>query len=390
MTQKIDSSSSFADFYLNENLSGHLFLRPSIWVAKSYKWIFSDIETQGCCAVIEVISRIALFIILPIIAIISAIFIPIGLVSKGIASLCSPPISSKKNAEESNFIPVLNKTVPDSDKEGIPVSLTIPTSQIPAAPPPIPSTQPPAKPPPPIPPRTTSDQFYLRVKNQITPMGEYPIAGDGNCLFACFAAHHGNLTPQQVRRTVLDWILENYGSDNHLQMHLIHALQETYIEQQKALLSEITSLVAFDVEGAVEDYAIQQQKNALSTAYYQLNIVEQMLSAIEKAFKDRTENKSGLEHLENVLIKGPEVEYRLNLITTYLETAARDDVFGGASELYALSKIYNVSVYIHRKTAAGISQDEPRKFNEGLPNILHLSFSGGNHYNCYFPQSIKT
>lgn len=89
-------SRTFTDFYLDESISGHIFLKPSIFVGKSYEWIFSDVLVHGCDAVIEVITRIVLFLILPVIALLSALFIPIGLLCKGISYLVCPPLPKQK------------------------------------------------------------------------------------------------------------------------------------------------------------------------------------------------------------------------------------------------------------------------------------------------------
>lgn len=89
-------SRSFTEFYLDESISGHIFLKPSIFVGKSYERIFSDVLVNGCDAVIEVITRIVLFFILPVIALLSALFIPIGLLCKGVSCLVCPPLPKQK------------------------------------------------------------------------------------------------------------------------------------------------------------------------------------------------------------------------------------------------------------------------------------------------------
>lgn len=100
------SSPSWKDLYLDDTMPGHLFLRPSIFVAKSYTWIFSDLKGSGSDALISVIGRIILFVTLPILAALSAVFIPIGLICKLIACECTPPLSKEKLP---NVIVVPNK-----------------------------------------------------------------------------------------------------------------------------------------------------------------------------------------------------------------------------------------------------------------------------------------
>src|ERR1700733_2600151 len=92
MANTIPPSRSFGDFYLDGTLTGHIFLKPSILVGDTCQWIFSELQGKGCDAVSEVISRIVLAIIITIIAPFAALAVPFGLVCKGFASLCSPPI----------------------------------------------------------------------------------------------------------------------------------------------------------------------------------------------------------------------------------------------------------------------------------------------------------
>jgi hypothetical protein len=64
-------------------------LEPSILVGEAYGRVFSPIEESGCGAFAEVITRIALFVILPIGALFSAFFIPFGLAIKGLSLCCA-------------------------------------------------------------------------------------------------------------------------------------------------------------------------------------------------------------------------------------------------------------------------------------------------------------
>lgn len=87
----MSSDVNFKSFYLDEALPGHFLLEPSILVAKGYRWIFSPLPEEECDATIETINRIALFIVLPIGALLSALLIPFGLLAIGIGSLCRAP-----------------------------------------------------------------------------------------------------------------------------------------------------------------------------------------------------------------------------------------------------------------------------------------------------------
>lgn len=99
MAESSDSISfrSFSDFYFDEDLPGHFLLAPSIFVGRAYTWIFySDLKENGWDPLISLIARIALFIILPILAILSALFIPLGLVWKLIANQCCTPLKHER------------------------------------------------------------------------------------------------------------------------------------------------------------------------------------------------------------------------------------------------------------------------------------------------------
>lgn len=72
------------ELYLNSELSGHSLLEPSIWVKNSYRRVFSPIAQSGYKALTEVITRIALFIILPLAAVVSTLGIPFGLLIKSL------------------------------------------------------------------------------------------------------------------------------------------------------------------------------------------------------------------------------------------------------------------------------------------------------------------
>lgn len=76
------NESSFKTFYMDDALAGHFLLKPSIKVGTTYGRIFSRLdESQGC---VEVIKRVALFIILMVIAPLSLLLVPFGLLVKRI------------------------------------------------------------------------------------------------------------------------------------------------------------------------------------------------------------------------------------------------------------------------------------------------------------------
>ena len=82
------ASRSFGDWYMDSSIPGHAPLIPSIFVGKVCQWIVSPLDENGCEAMIEVISRILAVIVLPLIALIALLLIPIGLITKSIGGCC--------------------------------------------------------------------------------------------------------------------------------------------------------------------------------------------------------------------------------------------------------------------------------------------------------------
>ena len=113
---------TFKSCYLDETLPGHSLLEPSILVAKGYQWIFSPLPEEGCDATIEVINRIALFIVLPIGAILSALLIPFGLLAVGIGSLCRAPQENETSSSSTIHAP------PATPPTVVPVTTTTTTT----------------------------------------------------------------------------------------------------------------------------------------------------------------------------------------------------------------------------------------------------------------------
>lgn len=91
MTQhEVSFSDTFREFYLDESLTGHLLLRPSLFVGRSYQRIISANSAHGVARVAEVFTRILLFVVLPLIAIVSLLLVPFGLAFKGISAQFRP------------------------------------------------------------------------------------------------------------------------------------------------------------------------------------------------------------------------------------------------------------------------------------------------------------
>lgn len=95
-------STSFETFYMDASLTGHLFLRPSIYVGRSYQRIFSSNPYQGLARIAEVFTRVLLFALLPLLALLSLPLIPLGMIFKGISVQFSAPsvFYSKEEAKD--------------------------------------------------------------------------------------------------------------------------------------------------------------------------------------------------------------------------------------------------------------------------------------------------
>ena len=91
MSIEVPASRSFGVWYMDSSIHGHAPLAPSIFVGKVCQWIVSPLDDNGCEATIEVISRILAVIVLPVIAAIALLLIPVGLITKSIGGCCTFP-----------------------------------------------------------------------------------------------------------------------------------------------------------------------------------------------------------------------------------------------------------------------------------------------------------
>lgn len=89
MSAEIVASRSFVDWYMDPSIAGHAPLVPSIFVGKVCQWIASPLEDYGCEAMIEIVSRALAVIVLPLIALIALLLIPVGLITKSIGGCCT-------------------------------------------------------------------------------------------------------------------------------------------------------------------------------------------------------------------------------------------------------------------------------------------------------------
>lgn len=102
-------SRGFGDWYVDESIPGHLPLAPSIFVGRTYKWIFSTVNEKGCEAVMEVFARTLLFAVLPFIAVFALVCIPLGLVTKSLGGCFHSPPPMPLNPDPTRF--PLNKSL---------------------------------------------------------------------------------------------------------------------------------------------------------------------------------------------------------------------------------------------------------------------------------------
>ncbi len=89
MSVEVLASRSFGDWYMDSSILGHAPLAPSVFVGKAFQWIASPLEDHGCEAAIEVVSRALALLVLPVIAVLALLLIPIGLITKSIGGCCT-------------------------------------------------------------------------------------------------------------------------------------------------------------------------------------------------------------------------------------------------------------------------------------------------------------
>lgn len=433
----IPGSRTFKEFYLDDSLVGHLFLRPSIFVGNSYKWVFSKLETNGCDAVIEVITRIVLFIILPIIALLSVFGVPIGLICKGLHSLCAPPILRK--GPEVTYIPtppvtpIVNKKPlspppipPVIVKTKDPIDLGL-LKEIEAAEKLLASAEnvlqdiswskiniatvneanklleskaikvllcisPPKNEP--SHPLHSFSAHYCLIKGKIRSFefrydfysqtmsadGEIKVSDNGDCLFASFAVGENEEFIQDLRKQAVEWIQANYRDETTLQGYLLNSLAEHYqvkIEKLEREQEEIKTLLSgnFDIEP-------QQIKDG----YKRLQAIPAERQQLEAEIIPKIYSAYGAV---NGGIEFAAVE---SIVPLYLKEMSQKGVYGGTGELYALSSLKGECVKIYKKQGSEIEKNPCEVMNPQFESPLtparhfvHIN----NHYNAYYPEQAK-
>jgi hypothetical protein len=435
-------SSSFSEWFLDEHISGHLLLRPSIFVGRSYKNIFSKLENHNCCSqMCEVLSRIVLFLALPIIAVLAGILFPFGLIAKGIGTCsssnrkCEPKADEKKN-HLNDSKPPLNNTVIVSSKEifskthpsdegcifeekkrnfEFPKKSVAPKqalgfsdmqknhisehakeeSNIPQVK--QKSHEPISAEPYEDSSKNSGIEISFQVSsaaqesmNSIKPQanGEIYVKNDGNCLFTSFVVHKqlrqsvDVYTIEMVRKEreeTVKWIRERYLTNAKIQSKLINSLSEHYAKKQDQL-SEETREIQNTLRSCQQLELTSGQKQQ-----YEMRLleIEKENSKIENLLIDLIDaNGEGVPQEEIYQrIKGQNFRSVKKWIPEYLNEMSKESVHGCAAEFYALCMRHNVRAVVHKKTKDGhFVQSPPKVRNKNGSFIAHFSYTG-DHYN---------
>lgn len=465
------TSSSFKDFYLDEKLVGHSFLKPSIFVYETAQRIISPLESKGCDAFIEVITRIALAIILVIAAIVAVLFTPLGLICKGLASLCTPkvpksphvqpkpkptspvkppvrpvvkppvnPIAGQQPMSQDlkNTVAIatqvldgiesdLNKVsfrkinitqVREAAKrlevESVITVLSAVTEH--------------------MEPLGAFSERYNLLKARMASLemyhkdyhhrfeekkGEVAIKDDGDCLFVSFyeamyqiklktfladetklleqstqaaESERKNIEAQldvigkamqklekqkensiQMRTEVVEWMTKNCAEDKELQKYLVNSFTEHTLEKIRKLETEIDNLKDMLSMSEIDIKSVGEQQQA---AQEELDLLtNNTLPKIMESMGTANNSEIYFDQIADMVTE------------SYFPEMAKQGVFGGAAELYALSEMHQLCIQVFQKTGNAIERKpaiiNSKYENNGVCSLTHTH----NHYNTYFPQA---
>lgn len=444
MINTASSHPSWLGVVYNETLPGHPLLRPARLVGESYEWIFSEIEDEGCDAVVTVICRIVLFFVLPIISIISVLFIPLGLLTNWVACdfTATLPIKEPK-VLENNDDPLAPLGIPVSRPIRPTVSNNTPSQnllqreiqyamdtlhQVAEILDSIDLSKPdlellenakglledmqmrrllceiPNK-------TVVKDpvseyaEKYFSIEGRLRSIyeqvhlyriklcdnGELVAKENGDCLFESVlsALMEGVPTEERVlqeRKETVAWMFQNYGEDKVLQMYLNESLQDFYYTLERKYDDEKASLSSF--RGASSEQDAQRQAQ-IETLNYMLEVLRtDYLSALDATF---VEDPSSDDEPPSDPSAPFNFEPIAKLVPYYLEYMMQKGEFGGAAELYALSRRHQVCVKVFAKNRQGI-QGTPHpimnpEYESTERPAIHLTHDQ-LHYNSYFPTAI--
>ncbi len=416
-TQDITQSRSFCDFYRDETLFGHSLLVPSIYVVDSYQRIFSEVKQEGCDALIEVISRIVLFVILPVIAVICLVVTPIGLICKACVSLCcAPPEFMRKPQEisrqesprlvkEKEIDAALKKAqnivssirLADIDKKKLAEARQLIDTVLPQV-------------------KQDGECFDLSprvyylidrienlefelsrpgnvsIRNTFKGKIEVPTKGDGNCIHTALGLVSSKyVDPGSMRHQLTTWIEENYPENIELQRHLVNALIEHTVEKVAKLEEEQKTCKTLEpdheISTGTQTEADEQYANAQTRLKEIPGEIEELTNLVILAAE--AVGGANVDHFDFDHIK--------DKIPKYIDELRLEGVYGGLPEAYAYSMIHKVCVKVFRK----FWDDENKKweldenpfqiFQETLETkqrpARELTFES-NHYNPLFPKEF--
>ncbi len=173
------------------------------------------------------------------------------------------------------------------------------------------------------------------------------IPGDGHCLFDAFAYAYLQLenTTQEIctyetfprehlRKVVVEYEKKNYESDDILKMNLDESIRE-YKENTIKDFTDSISACVYDNTHAKTAKTLQQQQNA---------------------FEKLSDEQLREDYFKNML------------------QMTQRPLWGGQAELYALSKIFNITIHLEQGFTVS--------FNEGQAQSVTLVRVNNNHFNA--------
>lgn len=204
--------------------------------------------------------------------------------------------------------------------------------------------------------------LLLKKEPAADQVGEIRVPGDGNCLYHsfllgldfCHLALPSITTDMTLRRGANEWLNKHKGKPE-VQEFLNEAIA-SYVDARKMQLN---------IERESES-AIVNNAEALGVAEQEIAASLQALGKIEGDLRE-------LDQLD---------------IPLYLTLAAQDKFFGTIAEIYALSKLYNVSIKV-KYLVAGREFDE-RTFNPGQPKMVILRYKvGASHFDAQAFEEVE-
>jgi|GEM_PF-3868451 len=419
------TNSPFCTWYLDETIPGHLPLIPSIFVGKTFQWLFSSIEKQGCEAALEVTLRIVVAIILPIIAVIALVFIPIGLISKSIGSCCqngqedhtfsvrsggridinSENSSPKYSPRELGFVKQVQKTLNNiTEKLGNMTSKTLDIKKISEA-----ET---------ILSKNEEDILALQQITVIDDSQEDPVIDalnnlhflqakltslaflfhydshklkediisvpdNGDCLFEAFLIHEKmeNSTVNDAkyeRSAAVEWIRNHYKNDDELQRRLVNSMAEHYQTELEKLEKEFESLADMTKDSSLNllPQQLEEKRNRLKNELPQeMHNIYLILGKISEAFGEKFKKEIHFKVVED-------------LVEGYLNAVSNPGIHAGSAELYALSCMYKVPILVYHKDGQVTKPKPYDSINEDTfkKNSPRRFSHSHNHFEPLFPK----